>query len=40
MTFLEWLIWATLAGLVWTGFCASDFPAYLSHLIHRSGGAR
>lgn len=38
---LEWLIWATVGGLVWVVFCATDVPEYLSHLLnHRSGGAR
>jgi hypothetical protein len=38
---IEWLIWATALGLVWVAFCASDVPAYLSHLLNRHhGGAR
>ncbi|WP_267891977.1 hypothetical protein [Streptomyces pactum] len=41
MNVLEWLIWATVVGLVWVAFCASDVPAYLSHLLNRhSGGTR
>ncbi|MFJ8144646.1 hypothetical protein ACIQ6R_06175 [Streptomyces sp. NPDC096048] len=41
MIFLEWLIWATAAGLVWVAFCASDLPSLLARLIHRHhGGAR
>ncbi|WP_272920553.1 hypothetical protein [Streptomyces sp. SID5910] len=41
MNVLLWLIWATAVGLVWVGFCASDLPSLLSHLIHRHhGGAR
>lgn len=40
MNVLLWLIWATAAGLVWVAFCASDVPAYLSHLLNRHHGGR
>lgn len=41
MNVIEWLIWLTVAGLIWVAFCASDLPSLLSHLLNRrSGGAR
>ncbi|MGV9282174.1 hypothetical protein [Streptomyces sp. NPDC003730] len=41
MNVIEWLVWLTVAGLVWVAFCASGLPSLLSHLLnHRSGGAR